>query len=51
MTVTLSILGFALLFALYGVLRPGRPGCSGNCGACSSSCAAPTGQDGNERPG
>lgn len=45
MTTTLSILGFALLFALFGALRLARPSCGGNCGACSSGCARTTEQD------
>ena len=45
MITALSILGFGLLFALFGVMRRGRPGCSGNCGACSNGCATNTGQD------
>jgi hypothetical protein len=45
MTLALSILGFGLLFALFGVLQLRRPGCSGNCGACSNGCATNSGQD------
>ena len=37
-TTLLSILAFAVLFALYGLLRP-KGGCTGNCGACrGESC-------------
>ena len=32
-TILLSILAFALLFALFGLLRP-RGACGGNCAAC-----------------
>lgn len=32
-TTLLSIVAFALLFALFGLLRP-RAGCGGDCGAC-----------------
>jgi hypothetical protein len=39
MATALSILGFALLFALFGVLRPRRR-CQSNCGGCSSACNA-----------
>jgi hypothetical protein len=40
MTTALSLAGFAVLFALYGVLRRGRPKCSSNCGACVNACHA-----------
>jgi hypothetical protein len=32
-TTLISIAAFALLFALFGLLRP-RAGCGGNCAAC-----------------
>jgi hypothetical protein len=37
MTTVLSIIGFAVLFALFGALRPRRQ-CSGGCSGCSNSC-------------
>jgi hypothetical protein len=40
----LSIVGFALLFALYGVLRTGGR-CTENCGACTNACGTAHGQD------
>jgi hypothetical protein len=39
MTLGLSILGFAVLFALFGVIQRARPRCSSNCGACENACA------------
>lgn len=39
MTLTISIIGFGLLFALFGATHRGRPKCSSNCGACESACA------------
>jgi hypothetical protein len=45
MTITLSILGFGVLFALFGVVQRSRPRCGGNCGGCASACAAEPGQD------
>jgi hypothetical protein len=45
MTTVLSILGFSLLFALFGVVLRRRAGCSGNCGACTGGgCATDNGQ-------
>jgi hypothetical protein len=44
MTTMLSIVGFALLFALYGVLRTGGR-CTENCGACTNACGTAHGQD------
>jgi hypothetical protein len=44
MTIALSILGFAMLFALFGVLRPGGR-CTENCGACTHTCDAAHEQD------
>jgi hypothetical protein len=44
MTLILSILGFAVLFALFGATQRGRPKCSSNCGACENACAT-TGQE------
>jgi hypothetical protein len=37
MTLTLSLVGFALLFVAFGVLR-GHDRCKQNCGSCSSGC-------------
>lgn len=37
MTIALSIIGFAALFALAAALRP-RAGCSHDCGACGAAC-------------
>ena len=37
MTTALSIIGFAVLFALFGALRPRRK-CQNNCGGCSNGC-------------
>jgi hypothetical protein len=37
MTVAVSIIGFATLFALYGAVRL-RGKCTENCGACTNSC-------------
>jgi heterodisulfide reductase subunit C len=37
MTIAASLLGFATLFALFGVFRP-KGKCTENCGACTSSC-------------
>jgi hypothetical protein len=45
MTVIVSLLGFAVLFALFGVTQRRRPKCSSNCGACQNACAADHGQD------
>jgi hypothetical protein len=45
MTLTLSILGFASLFALFGALQRPKPKCSSNCGACEHACADDHGQD------
>jgi LPXTG-motif cell wall-anchored protein len=43
-TTLLSILGFSLLFALFGVVLRRRPECGGNCGTCSrGSCDAGNG--------
>ncbi len=47
----LSILGFAVLFALFGVLRQ-RTGCSSDpssCGRCSGSCEKSEGPDTTQR--
>jgi hypothetical protein len=45
MTMTLSIVGFGVLFALYAVVQGRRPQCSGNCGSCSNACADDNAQD------
>jgi hypothetical protein len=45
MMMTLSIVGFSLLFALFGVIQRRQPRCGGNCGACSSGCGAGNAQD------
>lgn len=37
MTEMIAVLGFAALFALYGVLRPKRS-CTRDCGACHAAC-------------
>ena len=37
MTALLSVLAFAALFALAGLLRSKRA-CASNCGACSGGC-------------
>ena len=34
----LSVAAFALLFALFGAVKP-RAGCGGNCGRCPRGCA------------
>lgn len=39
MTALLSILAFALLFAVFALVRP-RGACTGNCGACARACHA-----------
>jgi hypothetical protein len=44
MTMVISIIGFATLFALFGVLRPGGK-CTENCGACTNSCGTAHEQD------
>jgi hypothetical protein len=44
MTSALSILFLALLFGVYGLLRP-RGGCGGNCGACARACHTNPGHD------
>jgi hypothetical protein len=40
MTTVLSLIGFAVLFALFGAIRH-RSGCGG-CTGCSNACAART---------
>ncbi len=37
MTTILAILALALLFALFGLLRPTRS-CDGHCGSCTGEC-------------
>jgi hypothetical protein len=38
MTTVLSVLGFGVLFAVFGVMRRTEPACGGNCGACDNAC-------------
>jgi hypothetical protein len=45
MTIALSVLAFGLCFALLGVLQLRRPGCTGNCGACTRGCTADHGRE------
>jgi hypothetical protein len=45
MTTTVSVLLFALLFALFGVMRRPQPKCSSNCGSCENACATAYPQD------
>jgi hypothetical protein len=45
MTLIASLLGFAVLFALFGALQRPKPKCSSNCGACENACATDHGQD------
>lgn len=40
MTTLISILGFGVLFAVFGVMRRTEPACGGNCGACDKGCSA-----------
>jgi hypothetical protein len=35
-----AILAIAVLFAVYGLVRP-RGGCTHNCGLCARTCGAP----------
>jgi hypothetical protein len=44
-TALISVLGFGLLFAVFGVLRLTTRRCGGNCGACASSCTTIQRQD------
>jgi len=41
MNAILGVLACAILFALFGLLRPAEKGgsCTGNCGACGHGCA------------
>ena len=43
MTTVLSIVGAAVLFILFGLLRP-RTDCSGHCGSCPADCALKKGE-------
>jgi hypothetical protein len=38
MTIVITLIAFAALFALAGVLRP-RRGCNHDCGACPAACS------------
>jgi hypothetical protein len=44
MTLAISLVGFATLFALFGVFRPTGK-CTENCGACTNSCGTAGEQD------
>jgi hypothetical protein len=44
MTFMISVVGFATLFALFGVIRLGGK-CTQDCGACTNSCGTAHGQD------
>jgi hypothetical protein len=48
MTTLLGILGVALLFALFGLLRPGEA-CDGHCDACSGTCPLLESDNANRR--
>ncbi|HSJ10486.1 MAG TPA: hypothetical protein VK928_11255 [Longimicrobiales bacterium] len=39
MTIVLSVLGFAALFALFALVRPASR-CDHNCGGCTKACPA-----------
>jgi hypothetical protein len=38
LSIALSVVGFGLLFAAYGVVQYSRKDCSGSCGACTGTC-------------
>jgi hypothetical protein len=44
MTIAISLLGFATLFALFGVVRSTSK-CTENCGACTNACGTALEQD------
>lgn len=37
-TTLIAVLGFALLFVIFGAVRPARRSCGGSCGSCPSGC-------------
>jgi hypothetical protein len=44
MSALFAVLGVALLFVAYGLLRP-RHDCGGHCGTCEGMCAYAESQD------
>lgn len=43
MTVVIGVIGTALLFGLFTMLRPSQRGCTGQCAGCTRDGACETG--------
>lgn len=41
MTYLVGIVACAALFVLFGIMKPARGSCGGNCGVCAHACDTP----------